>query len=95
LSVLDLKDDWKKIIKSDLRESISYVEKHLPKNEIDDTTYITGLIEEINRKNLEYLKNLNAQSGNIKLSKLIYLKDIGKNVDKWVEEMRTEISKFE
>jgi hypothetical protein len=95
LSILDLKDDWKKILKSDLRESINYVENHLPKNEIDDTTYINELIEEIHRKNLEYLKDLNAHSEQMKLSKLIYMTDIGKNTDKWIDKMRKEISKFE
>jgi hypothetical protein len=94
-SLLDLKTKWKDIIKSDLRQSIEYVEKHLPKNELDDTTYINGLLEDITNKNINYLKDLNNNSTKLKASKLIYLTEVGKNVDEWVEEMRTEINKFE
>jgi hypothetical protein len=94
-SLLDLKTKWKDIIKPELRQSIEYVEKHLPKNELDDTNYINTLLEDIARKNVEFLKDLNNNSDRLKASKLIYYSEIGKNVDKWVEEMRTEINKFE
>lgn len=93
--LLKLKDSWKKAIKPELRESIEYVEKHLPKSELDDASYVTKLLEEINRKNLDYLIDLSKNKDRIEPSKLIYLKDINKNVDKWIEEMRSEISKFE
>ena len=94
-SLLDIKDQWKDKIKSKLRENIDYVENHLPKTETDDTTYITGLLEEINRSNIEYLKELESVSRNIKGSKLTYLNEIGKNVNNWVEKMKSEISKFD
>jgi hypothetical protein len=94
-ALLNIKDNWKNIIKSDLKQSIEYVETHLPRNELDDTGYLNGLLDEINRKNINFMKELNLNSKNIKLSKLIYLKDIGKNVDNWIDEMRKEISKFE
>jgi len=94
-SLLDVKDNWKEVIKSDLKESINYVEKHLPSSEIDDTSYITSLLEDINRKSINYLKDLNDHVGKINPSKLIYHKEIGANVDKWIEEMRKEISKYE
>lgn len=94
-SLLNIKDNWKNIIKSDLKESIIYVENHLPKCEIDDTTYINQLLEEINRKNTEYLRAVNANINNLGKSQLIYLKDIGKELDKWTEEIRKEISKFD
>jgi len=48
---------------------------------MDDTRYITGLLEEINRSNIEYLKELESVSTNIKGSKLTYLNEIGKNVN--------------
>jgi len=78
---LDLKNNWRNIIKPDLRESIDYVEKHLPKNELDDTSYITQLLNDINKSNINYLKDLNNNTDKMRASKLIYLTDISKNID--------------
>ena len=94
-SILDLKNNWRNIIKPDLRESIDYVEKHLPKNELDDTSYITQLLNDINKSNINYLKDLNNNTDKMRASKLIYLTDISKNIDNWIEEMKNEINKFE
>jgi hypothetical protein len=95
ISLLDLKSKWKDVIKSYLRESIEYVERHLPKNSFEDTSYIIQLLEDITNKNINYLRDLESNSNNLKASNLIYLTEVGKNVDKWVEEMRSEINKFE
>jgi hypothetical protein len=94
-SLLDLNDKWKDVLKPDLKESINFVETHLPKSDLDDTTYITSLLEDINRKNIDYLKDLNINSKNILPSKLVYLNEIGKNVDKWIEKMHSERNKFD
>jgi hypothetical protein len=94
-SLVNLKDSWKQAIKPELRESVAYVENHLPKGELDDTKYISGLLEDINRKNLNYLKELSNNQNRIQPSKLIYLKDINKNIEEWIEKMRSEINKFE
>lgn len=93
--LINLKDSWKQAIKPELRESIDFVENHLSKGELDDTVYITKLLEEISRKNLIYIKELLSNKDRIAPSKLIYLIDINKNVDNWIEKMRSEISKFE
>jgi hypothetical protein len=95
-SLLDLNDKWKNVIKADLKESINFVETHLPKSELDDTTYINKLLEDINKKNIDFLKELNIKSNENKIlpSKLVYLTEIGKNVDKWIEKMHLEINKF-
>lgn len=96
-SLLDLNDKWKDVLKPDLKESINFVETHLPKSETDDTTYITKLLEDINRKNIDYLKDLSIQANekHILPSKSVYLTEIGKNVDKWINKMHSEINKFD
>ena len=94
-SILDVQNNWKNLLKPDLKKSIEYVEAHLPRNELDDTTYISQLLKDINQKNIEYLRDLNQNSAKIKASKLVLLTDIAKNLDKWIEEMKNEIDKFE
>lgn len=93
-SLLDIKDNWKNIIKTDLKDSILYVENHLPKSELDDTTYITKLLKEIKNRNIIYLKELEQKSYKLKPSKIIWLTQIGKNIDNWAENIEKEINKF-
>jgi hypothetical protein len=94
-TLLNLTSNWRNVIKPELKDSIEYIEKHLPKSDLDDTTYITQLLEEINRKSTIYLNDLEVNKNKIQSSDLVYFTEISKNLDKWIEEMRSEISKFE
>lgn len=95
ISLSELPDKWRSIIKSDLKESIDYIEKHLPTNELDDSSYILQLLDEVRNRNLKFLSDINKSKHRLSTSKLIFLTKLNDNVDKWIEEMRSKISKFE
>lgn len=87
--------DWKTTLPPNIKESIKYVESHLPKNDLDDSTYINQLLSDINQHNLNYSQEIVA-------NKITYsaeqLKNFNYNVEetwKWIDKMRKEIKKFE
>jgi hypothetical protein len=62
--------DFKEFLKSDVKESIKYVESHLPKNELDDTDYINKLLKDVNQHNINYSQEIVANKTNYSAQQL-------------------------
>ena len=93
---IDLSDvNWKNFIKSDIKESIEYIENHLPKSELDDTTYINQLFKDINEAHIKYLQEIKANKVNFKTSEHIFSNKIAREMDNWIENMVKELKKFD
>lgn len=90
-----VKDNWKNYVKSDIRESINYIESHLPKNEFDDTTVINNMLNEVNEYNINYSREIkhNIDNWSLDVSKLAT--ETSKETLNWIDKMRKEINKFD
>jgi hypothetical protein len=94
-SLLNVKDTWKDVISNSLKESIFYIENHLPKTELDDTSYLTSKIEDIKKETINFLINLEKNKNEISPNELAYLTQVGKNIDNWISDIENKINKFE
>jgi len=74
---------------------MEYIEKHLPKNELDDITYISELLHDINIKNTYNLENIVRNTKLLNAEQIKLATDIAKNLGNWIDEMKKEIEKFE
>jgi hypothetical protein len=90
-----IKDNWKNYVKSDIRESINYIESHLPKNEFDETTVINNMMNEVDQFNRSYCKEASHNTANYSVKELKLRKDIGEQTLNWINKMRKEIDKFD
>lgn len=90
-----VKDNWKDYVKSDIRESINYIESHLPKNELDDTTVINNMMNEVDQFNQSYCQEASHNNANYSVEELKLRKDIGEETLNWINKMRKEIEKFD
>lgn len=94
-SLLDIEDTWKDVISNSLKESIFYVENHLPKTELDETSYLITKIEDIKKDTINFLINLEKNKNDISPNELAYLTQVGKNIDKWINDMENKINNFD
>ena len=93
--LFNLATDWKHLINTDIKNSMEYIEKHLPKNELDDITYISELLHDINIKNTYNLENIVRNTKLLNAEQIKLATDIAKNLGNWIDEMKKEIEKFE
>jgi hypothetical protein len=59
---------------------MEYIEKHLPKNELDDITYISELLHDINIKNTYNLENIVRNTKLLNAEQIKLATDIAKNL---------------
>jgi hypothetical protein len=65
------------MINSDnIKESINYVESHLPKSELDNTNYLNQLLDDVNKHNTNYAQEIVANKSEYSIEQLTLANNI-------------------
>lgn len=87
--------NWKDLIDRDMKDSIKYVESHFPKSEIEDTSYVEKLINEIRETNIKLAQELKNRINNESLTRIKTQNAIIQKTDLWIEEMEAKLKELE
>lgn len=79
--------NWKEMIDKETKDSVKYVESHFPKSDIEDSSYVKKLINEIRENNIKIAQELKNRINNESLSRIRTQNAIIQKTDLWVEEM--------
>jgi hypothetical protein len=88
-------NDWKNLIKSNVKESIEYVESHFPKSELEDSSYIEKLITDIKKENVNYAQEIRSQISDLSVNQLRSANALASKTDLWIETMEEKLKNLE
>jgi hypothetical protein len=95
LTPVEIKTDWKNFKKDDIKQCINYVENHLPKNELEDTTYIKNLINNVKNNNVNFAQEILSDKSKYSSEELKSFNQVALETDNWINKMETEVNKFD
>jgi hypothetical protein len=88
-------NEWKTLIKSNIKDSINYVESHFPKSDLDDSSYIENLIKDIKKENVNYAQEIRSKIKDLSVNELRYANALASKTDLWIETMEEKLKNLE
>lgn len=88
---------WKEIIDSRVKESMDFIENHMPTNELDETDYIKESLKRIKELNINFLEEtkFNIQENKIDLNQIKISKGVISKTELWIEDIEEKIKEWE
>lgn len=83
--------NWKILLMSDMKSSIEYVENNFPKNELDNSSYVENLINEIKTKNVHFTQETLSLKSKMTINELRAAHALAHKTELWIEEMQNKI----
>ena len=89
-------DNFRNYIENaDIRHNIEYIETHLPKSELNDTTYIENLMTQVKIYTHESIEFLKDNYDNLDAKEIGTRNGVIHEIAEWIKKMSKEISKFD
>jgi len=88
-------NDWKTLIKSELKDPIEYIEKHFPKSELDDSSYVEKLLSDVKKENINYTQEIRSKIDKLSVNELRYANALAQKTELWIEEMEDKLKNLE
>lgn len=86
---------WKSLVNSKIKDSVEYVEKFFPKSEIEDSTYIKTLIEDVKQENVKFCQEISNKKYKLDPNQLRYSNAIAQKTELWLENIQDRLTELE
>lgn len=88
-------NEWKLLLNSDSQAAVEYVEKHFPKSDLDEYSYIEKLIKDVKTDNINFAKEMKETGSKLSVRELKAINALATKTDLWVSEMERKIKELE